>query len=74
MLFIPVTVILIIMLSEWSGIANYTDYVKFSDNEKTKLIYSAYLHDLGKSTYQSILISTGKLVMKNERDEKAPCR
>ena len=40
----------------------YADYMKFSDNEKTKLVYSAYLHDLGKiNVSKSILISTGKL-------------
>ena len=40
----------------------YADHMKFSNNERTKLIYSAYLHDLGKiNVSKSILISTGRL-------------
>ncbi|PKM62987.1 MAG: diguanylate cyclase [Firmicutes bacterium HGW-Firmicutes-21] len=40
----------------------YADYMKLSEEEKTKLVYSAYLHDLGKiNVAKNILISTSKL-------------
>lgn len=40
----------------------YSDYMKFSEEDRTKLIYSAYLHDLGKINIpKRVLISTGKL-------------
>ncbi len=49
----------------------YADYMKFSDNEKTKLVYSAYLHDLGKiNVSKSTLISTGKLSDKEWEEMK----
>lgn len=49
----------------------YADYMKFSDNEKTKLTYSAYLHDLGKiNVSKSTLISAGKLSEKEWEEMK----
>lgn len=40
----------------------YADYVKLPDDEKTNLVYGAYLHDLGKiNVSKDILISNGKL-------------
>ncbi len=40
----------------------YADHMGLSDDEKTKLVYSAYLHDLGKiNVPKHILISANKL-------------
>lgn len=40
----------------------YADFVHLSEQEKTRLVYGAYLHDLGKiNVSKSILISTGNL-------------
>ncbi|HAN20933.1 MAG: hypothetical protein A2Y15_02950 [Clostridiales bacterium GWF2_36_10] len=49
----------------------YADFVKLPEDEKTKLVYGAYLHDLGKiNVSKDILISTGKLSEKEWAEMK----